>query len=145
MRKELHKALSDGVPSVGKRVYPLTMPQDTKHKCLVYRVIGSQETTGITCVDPINTRYGIQIDCLAPTYAESVELMEKVKSILRANFLTFNFISFEDYLNITLKYRQVIDVQLELRPVFTTPTPPAQPIIVNHGVPVVDHGIQVIP
>jgi len=121
MRKELHKALADGVADVGGRVYPLTLPQDTKHNCLVYRFIGNLETTGITCIEPINTRFAVQIDCLAHTYGESVDLMEEVRRVLRANFLCFHFMNFEDYLNITLKYRQIIDVQLELRPDFSKP------------------------
>ncbi len=118
IREELHKALVDNVPQVGGRVYPLTLPQDTNHAALVYRFIGNHDTTGITCTIPINTRYGVQVDCFSANYGESAEIMELVKQVLRDTFLAFNIMSFEDYLNITLKYRQIIDAQLEQRPVF---------------------------
>ncbi len=120
MRQSLYKALADGVLDVGGRVYALTTPQDTNHKCLVYKFIGYQEMTGITCIEPINTRFMVQIDCLAPTYGESVDLAEEVRRVLRANFLCFNFYGYEDYLNITLKYRQIVDVQLELKPIYAS-------------------------
>jgi len=142
MRKELHKALSDGVLDVGGRVYPLTMPQDTKHNCLVYRVIGGYETTGITCTEPINTRLAVQIDCLAHSYGQSVDLMNEVKRVLRANFLCFHFMNFEDYLNITLKYRQIVDVQLELRPDFSKPI--AKRGVVNNSINVYNTSKKVV-
>ena len=145
MRKELHKALVDNIPEVGGRVYPIIMPQDTQHKCIVYRVIGNHDTTGITCTTPISTRYAVQIDVFAKTYSESVDLMQQVADVLRANFLIFNLSSYEDFANITVKYRQIIDFQIEDKPVFVAPPQPTQPIIVNHGVPVVNHGNQIIP
>ncbi len=142
MRKELRKALADGVVEVGNRVYPLTLPQDTKHNCLVYRFIGGHETTGITCTEPINERFMVQIDCLAHTYEQSVDLMKEVKRVLRANFLCFNFYNYEDYLNITLKYRQIIDVQLELRPDFSKPAAISYHIV-NNGIIIVNNTIPV--
>ncbi len=115
MREELYTALSVGVPSVEGRVFPLTMPQDTNKSCVVYKILSNYDTTGISCTQPINTRFFVQVDVLAKTYAESASLMEEVKQVLRDNFLAFGITSYEDYLNITLKYRQIIDCQLELK------------------------------
>ena len=115
MRKELYAALLAGVPEVQWRIYPLILPQDTKKNSIVYHVLGTMDTTGITCTTPINTRYAVQIDVLTTTYEESVVIMEKVKTVLRKSFLAFNITSFEDYANITVKYRQIIDLQLELK------------------------------
>jgi len=112
IRIELHKALVNGVPEVGGRVYPLLMPQDTKENSIVYRIIGTNDITGVTCVNPVDTRCMVQIDVFAKTYAQSVEIMQKVKDVLRASFITFGINSYEDYANITVKYRQIIDVML---------------------------------
>ena len=144
MRKELHKILSDNIVDVDKRVYPLIMPQDTKHACIVYRVLGTDDTTGITCTTPIDTDYGVQIDIFAPTYAESVAILGAVTKVLRDNFISANLMTYETYENITVKYRQVINVQLKVKPVYSSVVP-TQPIIVNHGVPVFNHGNQIIP
>ena len=144
MRKELHKVLSDNIVDVDKRVYPLIQPQDTKHACIVYHIIGSDDTTGMSCPMPIDSRYGVQIDILAPTYAESVAILEATKKVLRTEFITASMMTYETYENITVKYRQVINVELKLKPVYTTVVP-TQPIIVNHGVPVFNHGLQVTP
>ena len=115
MRKELYKALKDGIPEVQGRVYPLIMPQDTKKNSIVYRVIGTADTTGVTCNIPVNTRWAVQIDVFAHTYQESVDIAAKVADVLRANFLAFNIMAYDDYANITVKYRQIIDCQLELK------------------------------
>ena len=144
MRKELHKILSAEIIEVGGRVYPLIQPQDTKHKCIVYHIIGTADTTGITCANPIDTAYGVQIDIFAPTYAESVDLLEHVSQVLRDNFITAQLMSYESYENITVKYRQAIVVDLKLKPVYTAPPLPINTITVNHGVPVVNHGVQVV-
>jgi hypothetical protein len=145
MRKELHAALVAGVPEVQSRVYPLIMPQDTNKNSIVYRVIAVANTTGITCTTPISSRFGFQIDIFAHTYAQSVEIVNKVQEVLRNEFLVFNPFVYEDYANITVKYKQILDVQLEERQTFTSPIPPTFDIIVNRGVPVMNHGLQVIP
>ena len=118
MRKELHKALSDNIPSINKRVFPLKMPQDMKKNSIVYKVVANLDTTGITCTNPINTRYSVQLDIYAKTYEESVTLLKEASQTLRDNFLIFNLTSFESWENITLRYRQIVDFQIELKQKF---------------------------
>jgi len=146
MRKELHKALVDGVIVVKGRVYPLMMPQDTEKDSITYRVMGTADTTGISCPMPIKTRFGVQIDIFAKTYGDSVAILEKVKEVLRTNFYVYQLSSFEDYQNITLKYRQIIDVGLESKKVklSTAPTTPLPPHIINHGVDIYNNGKLII-
>lgn len=115
MRKELHKVLSDNVKSVNKRVYPLIMPQDMKENSIVYTVMSTIDQVGVNCPTPYDTDYMVQLDLFAKTYAQSVDLLNKVKEVLRANFVVNDLTSFELYENITVKYRQVIDVRLSLR------------------------------
>ena len=124
MRKEIHKILSDNVPEVGGRVYPLIMPQDTKHNCIVYRVIGTADAMSISCPDPLYTKHMVQLDLFAHTYAQSVELLDKVASVLRHKFHASNLMTYEDYANITVKYRQIINVELQLKQVFAPPNIP---------------------
>ena len=144
MRKELHAALVAGLPDVQGRVYPLIMPQDTKKNSVVYRMIAKHDTTGITCTIPISTRFGFQIDVFAHTYGQGVDLMDKIESILRTEFLMFTPFRYEDYQNITLKYRQVLDVQIEGK--YVAPTSPVVGVVgvVNYNIPVVNNGKSVI-
>jgi hypothetical protein len=145
MRKELHAALVNGVPEVQARVFPLIMPQDTKKNSIVYRVIAVSNITGLTCTTPIHSRYGFQIDIFAHTYAESVAILNKVQEVLRDKFLVFNPFTFEDYANITLKYKQILDVQIEGKYVPPATQPPVNNNgIVNHGFTIVNHGNSII-
>jgi len=113
IRKNLHSVLSNGIPSINGRVYPIIMPQDTRNNCIVYQVLGNSDITGLTCTTPVLSRYMLQIDIFAATYAESVALVEEVSVLLRDKFLIFNLSSFEDYANITLKYRQILSLSIE--------------------------------
>ena len=112
IRKELHAVLSSKVVD---NVYPLLMPQDMKRDAIVYSFIGNRDTTGVTCVDPVDTKYMVQIDVFASTYANSVSLMELVKNAVRNNFVVSGMTSFETYENITLKYRQIINLSLGVK------------------------------
>jgi len=144
IRKEIHKQLTAHIPELQGRVFPLVQPQDTKKTSVVYRVIGSMDTTGISCAIPVDTLSGIQIDVFAHTYEESVVMMQKVITVLRSQFITSNMNTYEDYANITLKYRQIIDVGLKVKPVYTAPPVAPNTNIVNHGVLIVNHGNQVV-
>lgn len=136
MRKELHKKLSEGVLSVNKRVYPLIMPQDTRANSIVYRVVGTVDTSSISCPMPLATLYMVQIDVFAHTYAQSVAIMGEVLNVLRLEFIAYNVITYEDYVDHTLKYRQVITAEVTAkydnsRAIYN---------VVNNGVDVVNNG-----
>ncbi len=112
MRKEIFKSLSTGVSEVSGRVYPLIMPQDTKRNSIVYRVIGTVDTKSITCIFPVDTAYIVQIDVFAHTYDQSVQIASKVEEVLRNDFVVLDIMNYEDYMEATFKYRQIINVQL---------------------------------
>jgi len=144
IRKEIHKQLTAHIPELEGRVFPLIMPQDTKKTSVVYRIIGSQDTTGLSCTTPIDTISGVQLDIFAHTYEESVDMLNKVLSVLRTEFISSNVNTYEDYANITLKYRQIIDLGLKVKPVYGVPPVAPHTNIVNHGSLVTNHGVQVI-
>jgi len=144
IRKEIHKQLTTHIPELQGRVFPLIMPQDTKKTSVVYRIIGSADMTSISCVMPVDTLSGVQIDVFAHTYEESVVMMKKVIAVLRSQFVASNMNTYEDYANITLKYRQIIDVGLKVKQVYTAPPIAPNTNIVNHGVLTVNHGVQVV-
>ena len=144
IRKEIHKQLTTHIPELEGRVFPLIMPHDTKKTSVVYRIIGSQDTTGLSCTTPIDTISGVQLDIFAHTYEESVDMLNKVLAVLRAEFIASNVNTYEDYVNITLKYRQIIDLGLKVKPVYAVPPVVPHTNIVNHGVLVFNHGVQVI-
>ena len=144
IRKEIHKQLTTHIPELEGRVFPLLMPQDTKKTSVVYRIIGSQDTTGLSCTTPIDTISGVQLDIFAHTYEESVDMLNKVLAVLRSEFIASNVNTYEDYANITLKYRQIIDLGLKVKPIYAVPPVAPHTNIVNHGVLVVNHGVQVV-
>ena len=146
IRQQIHAKLTAGIPELHGRVFPLTMPQDMKKTSVVYRIIGSIDTTGLTCTTPIDVWSAVQLDIFAPTYAESVDMLHKVLAIVRGEFVSNAVNTYEDYANITLKYRQIIDVGLKVKPTYTIPVPPI-PVgtsVVNHGVQITNNGQRII-
>ncbi len=113
MRAKIRQVIIDNVPEVNGRVFPMTLPQDTKLDSVVYRIIGDVGITGLSCNTPLTSRYAVQIDVLTQHYGDGVALAGKIKTALYDNFLTFNSNNYESYENITLKYRQTIDIALE--------------------------------
>jgi len=115
MREAIYRVLNDGLPDLNGKIYPLTVPQDTKADAVIYKVIGTVDTTGITCNTPVTTRFGVQIDVLTSDYGEGTDIADSIRTLLREEFITSNNFNFESYENITKKYRQVIDIHLELK------------------------------
>ena len=112
LSEELKIILTDGVPSIEGRVYPLTIPQDTKHDCLVYTIFGDVENSGY-CGTKVSSSYSVQIDALSLTYGGSLDLKEQAISALRSSDLKVsNVRSYSTYENYTLKYRQIIDFRI---------------------------------
>ena len=108
----LKSILTNGISYIEGRVYPLTMPQDTKHDCLVYTIFGDDENSGY-CGIKVSSDYTIQIDVFSLTYGGSIELKSDVISTLRASDLKIsNVRSYSTYENYTLKYRQIISFRI---------------------------------
>jgi len=112
IREKLYDVLS-AIPTLADNVFPLAMPQDTKTNSVCYSFVSNRDTTGVTCNIPVTSKYLVQIDIFANTYAQSVALLDAVKTALRENFIASNVTSFETYENITIKYRQILTIQLE--------------------------------
>ena len=110
--EKLRLVLVPALPDLDGRIYPLTMPQDTHHKCLVYKIFGDNENSGF-CGLKISSSYSIQIEALAKTYKESRELKDKTIAALRNSDIKISNVSiYETYEDFTLKYRQIIDFRV---------------------------------
>ncbi len=116
MRKELHAALRVGVSEVGNRVYPLILPQDTQHNSLTYTIVSELETNVGYCGIAPTKSFNVQVDVFAHTYAQSIELKDKVIKALRKEFKISGVRSFEFYEHFVLKYRQVVDLTVAMVP-----------------------------
>jgi len=116
IRAEINKVLHAGLPDLNGRVYPIILPQDTTENAVVYRVINESENT---CVEgnAYSTRCTIQIDVLCHTLSQSVDVMHKVKTLIKNNFNVNGLNTYETYEDHTLKYRQIIDFNIGNIPV----------------------------
>lgn len=112
LRQDLKAVMTAGVPLVEGRVFPLTMPQDTKKNSIVYAIVGDLENTGL-CGVKVTSMVAVQVDVFAQTYGESVNIMNEAVAALHGSFNVANLSTYEMYEDITLKYRQIIDFQLK--------------------------------
>lgn len=111
LREDLKTVLTDGVPVVSGRVYPLIMPIDTKKNSIVYTIIGDVENTGLGGTK-CYSNMAIQVDVYAVTYAEALQNKVSAIAALREAFNVADLSTYELYEDITVKYRQVIDFRL---------------------------------
>lgn len=111
METLLYTALSDGIPELDNRVYPLVLPQDTVSNSLTYRMLSQSEETCMGA-DIYGIRRHAQIDIWANSYPECVALSEKVSDVLHSNFDISGLFTVDIYEDYTLQFRRVVDFRI---------------------------------
>lgn len=111
IEEDLYAALADGVPLVNRRVYPLTMPQDTQRDCVVYTVLNGFD---MDCVvgDTYATDIRVQVDVFAKKYLDSLAIKDQVRTAMKDAFVVSGFIYVNIYEPLTLKYRQACSMSI---------------------------------
>lgn len=111
IEEKIYAALDSDVTLVGGRVYPLTMPQDTKRDSVVYRVLSGLDMDGV-CGDTYANDIQVQVDVFAKTYKSSLAIKDQVRSAMKDAFIVRTFLYVNIYEPITLKYRQACSISI---------------------------------
>ena len=109
IEEEIVATLRTGVPLVDNRVYPLTMPQDTKRDCLTFQVVSNMEDLCVEGNVYANSIH-IQIDVWSKSYMDSIKIRDEVLAAMHGEFVLNGVFYMDLYEPHTLKYRQLCDM-----------------------------------
>ena len=108
---ELYTALKQGLPQIEDRIYPLVMPQDTKHDAVTFSFFSKRprgSLGGCTWGEDSN----VQIDIFCKDYIDSVKLSDEVIKVLKDSFTVSNLSTMDVFAKHTLKFRRIIDFKI---------------------------------